>query len=181
MITTITTSPDYRKNTRDIDLGPLTNTINKFADNDLNFVVYKLSYAGKYIIIKGKTLAGSLILLVDTLSSFDKDNKKRFKEHLYTHLFEHIKDNPGAGRFRVKILAQVSKRTSFYDLLKAEQIELDQARYDSNCLNNQIEVYIPKYNESTNMYGWIPATDAMNFKKWLDSDERKNILAQRKK
>lgn len=177
MIQSITTTD----NSREIDLGPLRNTISMYADNDVNFVVYKLTYAGKYIIIKGKSLAGSLIILVDTMSSFDKKNKDRFKEHLYTHLYNHILETNPPGRFRIKIIATAGKKTSFYELLKAEQKELDAARYDQNCLNNQIEAYIPKFNESTGMYGWLPASDVMNFQRWLGSEERKTLLSQRKK
>lgn len=158
----------YNKNPREIEFGPLQTIINKYLQRDVHFVVYKLSYAGKYIIIKGKSLAGSLIILVDTLNSFKKKNKERFADHLYTHWYNHINKND-SGRFTVKVIAKIDKKTTYIDLLKIEQQELEGARYDTNCLNNQIEAYIPKYNETTGMYGWLPATDVMNFKKWLNS------------
>lgn len=161
--------------TREIDLGPLRHTISKVSKKDIEYVVYKLSYAGKFIFIKGKTLVGSLILLADTLNSFNKDNKKRFKAHLYTHLYNHILENPG-GRFRIKIIAHVdNKNTSFYQLLQQEQIHLDIYRYDSRCLNNQIEAYIPLYNSETNMYGWIPQPYVNNYRRWLVSEARNNL------
>jgi hypothetical protein len=172
-IQTITTADN-----RDIDLSELTNTINKFLSKDVEYVVYKLSYFGKYIYIKGKSLAGSLIIFIDTFRSYKDDNPDRFKGHLYTHFFKYLQDNPG-GRFRVKVLAQVNKSTSFYELLKAEQRLLDGARLDKDCLNNQVEVYVPKYNESTGMYGWIPVPDVMNFKKWLTSPQRKGFNIKR--
>src|ERR1035437_8774180 len=156
---------------REIVLGSLRYLIEKCKSADMNFVVYKLSYASKYIIIKGKTLAGSLIILTDTLNSFSEGNDDRFKEHLYTHLFNHIMDRPG-GRFRVKMIACAEQSEDFYDLLKQEQMALDAARYDDTCLNNQIEVYIPKYSEKTGMYGWIPTQAVMNFNRWLSSAER---------
>jgi len=37
----------------------LDNLIKKYKENDIEQVVYRLTYAGKFIIIKGKTLAGS--------------------------------------------------------------------------------------------------------------------------
>lgn len=164
---------------RSIDLGPLRYLVELRKADDVNYVVYRLSYAGKYIIIKGKTLAGSLIIIADTLASFDPNNP-RFKGHLYTHLYTHLMDNPG-GRFRVKIIASAQQEEDYYQLLKSEQMELDAARFDQTCLNNQVEAYIPNYNEKTAMYGWLPRTAVMNFKKWLTSKERKDHAAQYKK
>jgi len=165
---------------RKIDLGPLRYQVEKYKNEDVKFVVYKLSYAGKHIYIKGKTLAGSLIILTDTLNSFSEGNDDRFKGHLYSHLFNHILDRPG-GRFRLEIIATAEKDEDFYSLLKQEQMALDAARYDENCLNNQTEVYIPQYSEKTGMYGWIPKPAVMNFNRWLDSKERRDHAAQYKK
>ena len=66
-------------------------------------------------------------------------------------------------------------------LLKNEQLYLDEGRYDPRCLNNQIEAYIPKYNENTGMYGWIPKNAVMNFNRWLGSPDRKSHADQYKK
>jgi hypothetical protein len=166
---------------REIDLGPFSHLISKYRDNDVECVLYRLSYAGKYIYIKGKSLAGSLIILTDTLKSFNPD-ADRFKDHLYTHFYNHLLDNPGS-RLRVKEIAVAGEDFdgSIYELLKQEQMYLDSARYDPNCLNNQIEAYIPKYNESTGMYGWVPKNAVVNFRKWLSSRERKGLLKQYKK
>lgn len=167
-------------NIRKIDLGPLAFQVSKYKENDLQFVVYKLSYAGKHIYIKGKTMAGSLIILTDTLNSFSEGNHARFEGHLYSHLFNHILDRPG-GRFRIDVIATAEQDQDFYSLLKQEQMLLDAARYDDNCLNNQIEAYIPQYSDKTGMYGWIPKTAVMNFNRWLSSAERKDHAAQYKK
>lgn len=163
---------------REIDLGSLRYLVEKYKKEDVQFVVYKLTYAGKFIIIKGKTLAGSLIIITDTLNSFSEGNDDRFKGHLYTHLFNHILDRPG-GRFRIKIIAEADG--DFYSLLKQEQMLLDQFRYDPDCLNNQTEAYIPVYSERTGIYGWIPKTAVMNFNRWLDSEERRAHAAQYKR
>jgi hypothetical protein len=164
---------------RKIDLGPLTYQVLKYKEGDLRFVVYKLSYAGKYIYIKGKTMAGSLIILTDTLNSFSEGNNARFEGHLYSHLFNHILDRP-VGRFRIDIIATAEHDGDFYSLLKQEQMALDAAMYDQNCLNNQTEVYIPNYSEKTGMYGWIPKSAVMNFKRWLESKERQDHADQYK-
>jgi hypothetical protein len=163
---------------RKIDLGPLRYQVEKFKENDVQFVVYKLSYAGKYIYIKGKTLAGSLIILTDTLNSFDP-NSVRFKGHLYTHLYTHLLNNPG-GRFRIEVIATAEPDNDFYSLLKAEQNSIDAARYDANCLNNQTEAYIPQYSERTGMYGWLPKQAVLNFQRYLKSKGRKDLLRQYK-
>lgn len=165
---------------REIDLGPLRYQVEKYKSEDVQFVVYKLSYAGKYIYIKGKSLAGSLIILTDTMKSFNNKNSERFKGHLYTHLYNHIGDYPG-NRFTIKIIATADDEQSFYNLLKEEQMVLDAARYDTDCLNNQTEAYIPQYNDSTGMYGWLPKSAVMNFKKYLTSQERKDFQSQYKK
>ncbi len=165
---------------RQIDLGSLRYLVEKYKNNDVQFVVYRLSYAGKFIVIKGKTLAGSLIILTDTLNSFSEGNDDRFKGHLYTHLFNHFLDRPG-GRFRIKVIATAEQDNDFYSLLKQEQMALDEHMYSPECLNNQTEVYIPQYSEKTGAYGWIPKNAVMNFNRWLGSEERRAHAAQYKK
>lgn len=165
---------------RKINFGTLRFLIDSYRANDIQCVLYRLSYAGKYIYIKGKTLAGSLIIIADTLASFDINNKDRFKGHLYTHLFSHLMNDDCYGRFRVKILT-TAEDGDFYSLLKMEQSMIDRDRYNPKCLNNQVEAYIPQYSEKTDSYGWIPKSAVMNFKKWLAGQERKDLLIQYKK
>lgn len=152
----------------------LTYLINKYKKKDVHEVVYKLSYAGKFIIIKGRTLAGSLIIISNTFNQYQPD-AKRFKNHLYRHLYDHFKANEN-GRFRIKTLAKKGRKTSQYDILKREQMELDKNRYNPLCLNNQIEAYIPLYNEKTDSYGWLNRLEVMNFKRWLSSKARSNYV-----
>jgi hypothetical protein len=179
-VTTVKYKQGKKNIEREINLGALSYLVDKYKKNDVQFVVYKLSYAGKFIYIKGRTLAGSLIILTDTLNSFSEGNNDRFKDHLYTHIYNHILDRPG-GRFRVKVIAQADCPDDLYSLLKQEQMMLDADRYNPFCLNNQVQAYIPNYSEKTGMYGWLPKTAVMNFKKWLHSEERKNLLSQNKK
>lgn len=176
----IVTVGDTSGHKREIDLGSLRYLVEKHRNEDVQFVVYKLSYAGKFIIIKGKTLAGSLIIITDTLNSFSEGNDDRFKGHLYTHLFNHVLDRPG-GRFRIKVIVTAEQDEDFCTLLKQEQMALDEYRYSSDCLNNQTEAYIPQYSEKTGMYGWIPKPAVMNFNRWLNSEERRAHAAQYKK
>lgn len=148
----------------------LDNLIKKYKNKDVNQVVYRLSYSGKFIIVKGKTLAGSLIIISNTFQQY-KEDSKRFTNHLYRHLYDHFKANE-CGRFRIKTITKKGLKIDQYVLLKREQMELDKNRYNPKCLNNSVEIYIPQFNDSTNMYGWLERSDVMNFKRWLSSKER---------
>lgn len=152
----------------------LDNLIKKYKNKDVNQVVYKLSYSGKFIIVKGKTLAGSLIIISNTYQQY-KNDSKRFDNHLYKHLYEHFRLNE-CGRFRIKTIAKKGIKISQYTLLKKEQMELDRNRYNPKCLNNSVETYIPQFNDSTDMYGWLERSDVMNFKRWLSSKERSDYI-----
>lgn len=133
-------------------------------------VVYRLTYANKYIIIKGKTLAGSLFLVDKGYSWFAP--KKGENDIFYKHLYNHIRRHPGK-RFRCRVLLR-SKNA--YSLLKREQKELDMARFDKNCLNNNVESYIPQQNPFTEDYGWIPKMSVLSFRKYLKSKVRAEVL-----
>lgn len=158
----------------------LENLIGKYKDNDVSEVVYRLSYSGKFIIIKGKTLAGSLIIIANTFDQYESGSQ-RFTYHLYRFLYEHYIANE-CGRFRIKTIAKKGPKVDQYQLLRREQMELDRNRYNPRCLNNSIESYIPLFNKKTNMYGWIEKDAAMNFKKhWLDSDQRIDYIKRYRK
>lgn len=169
----------YHNPTRQIHLGSLSYIVTKYQSQDVLHVLFKLSFGGKYLIIKGRSLAGALVMFVNDFNSFDPGST-RAKNHFYTHMYNHIL-SADSGRFRVKIISSAEEEDSFYELLKNEQKALDAARYDPNCMNNQMEAYLPKYNESTGMYGWIPRSAGMNFSKWLLSSERKEHAAQYRK
>lgn len=176
------TPKERRQNpVREIHLGPLQYLVNKYqGDNDIKDVVYRLSYAGKHIYIKGRSLVGSLVMFMNGFNVFNEESNAS-KNNFYYHMYKHILSTDTASRFRVKVIAAIDNNCDHYMLLKEEQSILDQDRYNPNCLNNQMEAYIPKYNESTNMHGWFPRSAVMNFQKWLQSQERKDLLRQYKK
>lgn len=169
----------YHNPTRKIHLGSLSYIVTKYQSQDVLHALFKLSFNGKYIIIKGRSLAGALVMFVNDFNSFDPTGA-RANSHFYTHMYNHILSST-SGRFRIKIISTAESDDGFYNLLKNEQMALDEARYDPNCLNNQMDAYVPKYNESTGMHGWIPKTAVMNFSRWLTSAERKDHAAQYKK
>lgn len=157
----------------------LENLIKKYKYKDVSQVVYRLTYAGKFIVIKGNTLAGSLMTVAAAFKGYSTDSvynvkyPKDYSDHLYKHFYDHYLENEGVSRFRIKTLAKKGRKITQYNLLKREQMELDKHRYTSQCLNNAVEAYIPQYRESTGSYGWIDKSDVMNFKRWLVSKERK--------
>lgn len=138
-------------------------------------IVFKLSYAGKFIIVKGFSISGSLFHIDKTFKYYSPD-EKRFEGNLYKHFFDHYAANKGVSRFRIKTLAKVTPKVTLYQVLKREQMELDKYRYDPRCLNNNVEVYIPVYNEVKDAYGWIDKVTVGHFHRWLNSKERKAYI-----
>lgn len=57
-----------------------------------------------------------------------------------------------------------------WELLKLEQSQLDKYKNDPNCLNNNFDVYIPK---------WISADQVDLFKKWKDETDKRNSSKNR--
>lgn len=133
--------------------------------------VYKLWYGQKYIIVKGKTIGGSLFLIERGFSWFNK--KMDNNGILYRHFYSYIKSKPSLS-FELEIIL---KSADALCILKKEQDELDKARYDRYCLNNQIEAYLPQYNEATGMYGWIEKSAILSFQKYLKSKCRARLLS----
>jgi hypothetical protein len=150
----------------------LDNLIKKYKkpQDDIKEVVYQLNYADKFLIVKGKTLCGSLIIIAGTFDHFRNRNPK-FKLHLYKHFYNHFIRNKDS-HFTVKILAQVGPKFSQYQLLKKEQEELDKHKYNPQCLNNTDRAYIPDYNPETDMFGWLKRAAVTKFQMWLISKSR---------
>lgn len=126
--------------------------------------VYKLSFNDRYVIIKAKDHKLSVEGIQKALNQFMRYSEAQRKpSNLYYHLFSYI-EKQKEGVFAVEILLETDNA---YDLLKAEQTALNAARKDKKCLNNNTEAYIPEYNETTGMHGWVSKSAVLNFKKWL--------------
>jgi hypothetical protein len=141
----------------------------------INACVYRLSYGDKFIIVKGKTLTGSMFVIQKGFGWFREEIVRA--DTLYVHFYRYIRDNPGK-KFRVRV---ITKAANPYFLLKREQQELDRERYNPNMLNNRLESYIPAYNNVTEMYGWIPETCYRNYIKYFKSRKRKALLREYKR
>lgn len=137
---------------------------------------YRLFCGDRYIIAKGKTLAGSIYLIQKgyayfiaggggTGTTFKSAGQKEGdgKNTYYAKFYRFVKKNPRLP-FRVEVILMSENG---YQLLKAEQLELNSTIRDKKCLNNNIASYIPKYRKSTKSYGWISVAHVLNFKRFL--------------
>lgn len=131
--------------------------------------VYKLFYNSKYVIVKAKNMQQSADQLQVKLNQVVRNTTVLKKEDLYYHLIEYILQNPGQ-EFTHELLIEDDRP---YYLLQAEQKALDLHRKDPSCLNNNTDAYIPAFNEETRMYGWIPQTSYLNYKKWYKNRHKK--------
>lgn len=139
--------------------------------------LYKLYYGDKYIIAKGKTLAGSVFLIEKGYAYFIAGGGGTGRRHLggegqkegdgkntyYRKFYTYIKKNPGL-EFRIEVILEDNNG---YQLLKAEQVELNKAFRDKKLMNNNITSYIPQYRAKTKSYGWISRAHVMNFKRFV--------------
>lgn len=131
--------------------------------------VYKLSFNGKYLIIKAKDHLASIEVIQKSLNQFMRNSEfQRKPDNLYFHFFSYV-EKMKEGEFTTEILIETDNQ---YDLLKAEQMELDKGLKDKLCLNNATQAYIPIYNEETGHYGWITKGAVLNFKKWLKNRKK---------
>lgn len=121
-----------------------------------------------YVIAKMKKQAAGLKSIEDSLNAFIRGGKNN-PGGIYFHLFNYVNDNPGQ-EFKVKTLLNIDNG---YQLLKTEQLLLDAGRGNLLCLNNQLEAYIPAYNEDTKSYGWITRQNVMLFQKFMKARKKK--------
>lgn len=150
--------------------------MNLEIDLEVESCVYKLWYGDVYLIVKGKTLSGSIYLIEKGYAAFiaagggsgnqeggvgqhewDGVNSYYFKFYRYMH------KNPGLTS-KVEVLLESNNP---YELLKLEQIELQKSIRDKKCLNSNLNAYIPKYRAKTKSYGWINKGYVLSFKKFV--------------
>lgn len=122
--------------------------------SELGHTVYKLYYGDRYVVNKGKTLAGSLFLMQKGLGyylAYDHHKESKFEKDYFSAFYEFIRKNPNKA-FRVEI---VLTSADAYEILKTEQLELNKAMKYKKCLNGNIQSYVPTLNPKTGMHGWI--------------------------
>ena len=115
--------------------------------------LYRLHYGDRYLIVKGKTFAGSLYLMYKGYVYFVAGGQgtghrdtlgpglqgKAAKEHHYSKFYTYVKQHPGLI-FRIELIMESEDG---YQLLTREQQELDAAKADPNFMNNNATAYIP--------------------------------------
>lgn len=136
--------------------------------------VAKVKYGDKYVIVKCKNSIKSLKSMENALNAFLRGGKNN-PDGFYFHFFNHIKARPG-DQIRVEYLSKVDE-TDAYAVLVLEQQALDAGLSDKNMLNNQFQAYIPPYDESSGLYGWIPPGAVLNYHNWMKRRKRKKKSA----
>jgi hypothetical protein len=134
------------------------------APPDIENCIFKLMYGTKFVIIKAKNVKATCSNLQKGINQFLRGSDPQHKkDNLYIHLYNYIQEHPDK-ELSVKVIVQ---NDNIYQLLSSEYLELEKNRNNKNCLNNNIEPYIPQFNEDTGMYGWIPKMSYLHYRKWL--------------
>ena len=144
-------------------INPIAIAVSDSLMNSVNECVFRLYCNEKYVIIKGKSLCGSLRMVNDALDNFSKKDRSEWAvDHLYYHFIGYILDQKEV-EYTASLLAMTPNP---YILLKVEQMQLWENSTDPNCLNNSFDAYIPSYNEEKGTYGWINRGQYAAFMKW---------------
>jgi hypothetical protein len=131
-------------------------------------VVYKLWYNEKYVVIAAKTIQRSVENINIGLKYFFQNTPKgRNPNDLYYKFYCYVADNP-FHTFRIEFLLHTDNP---YEFLKAEQIALDAAKTDDNCLNKVFDVYIPQFTQVNGKKSWINRGFYLNFMNWKRNKE----------
>lgn len=135
------------------------------SDNPIP-VVFKLYYGDRYVIHKGKYLGFSLQLLEKNYGYFlAYDHTEKKSVDFYADFYTYIKKNPGL-QFKVEV---VEHNSSPLSILKKEHELLNDSIRDKKCKNGNVAPYIPKFNEKTRMYNWIPEDDVERYYEFAKS------------
>ena len=127
--------------------------------------VYKLHYAGKYIVVMGKSTYRSVWSMNDDLERYFKGvNEKYNQNNLYKNFYQHVLANPG-NKFSFEMIISTDNA---FQLLKHCQIELDRGSIDPNCYNTFFEPYIRKdiqkpLEKQKGKKWWISRGSYLNF------------------
>lgn len=155
----LATRPSFEKKP-----NPLAIAVSESILNSIGQSVFKLYCNEKYVIVKCKSLGGSLKQINTAIGNFSKKDRADWElDHLYYHFIGYILSLEEEPVYSASLLAM---STNPYDLLKLEQMELWENQKDPNCLNNTFDAYIPNYNEEKGTYGWINRGQYAAFMKW---------------
>lgn len=128
--------------------------------------IFKVWFGKKYLIWKGKSLLQASQFLAENIERnirLQRDNDPT--DQLY-HVIKHIKKTRCISA-TVEVLENEfhradSQSINSLKLLKAEQMQLDAAIKDPDCLNNNTQAYVPQ---------WVPAADAQKFLEYYEATD----------
>jgi len=136
------------------------------------FVVYKIKYAGKYVIIGGKEIVRSISNINISLHRFFKDTPSgRNPNDLYYNFYCHVDDFP-MQEFKIEILSDTENP---YTHLKNWFLELRKSKGDHKCLNLYFEPYIPKDTQKKKQ-SWLNRGAYLNYMKWKQKFSNETIV-----
>ena len=127
--------------------------------------VVKLTAGRKYMITRCKNLYGFTKILRAAYRKAERGSME--KGELYYHFCTWLVSKKDK-RITIDILFESN---SGYEILVEERTQLIPSLKSSYCLNNNVEPYIPVFNESTGMYGWFTKGDILNYNNWVKKYE----------
>ena len=127
--------------------------------------VVKFSLGRKFIILKCKNLDSTIKSILRQYRAYSRGGKLE-KGNLYYHFFKHA-DKYKKDMVVVDILFE---HESPYEILveelewlKESIVKKDGKTPNQNCLNNNVEPYVPDYDKDTQDYNWISKGDLLNY------------------
>lgn len=141
--------------------------------------VFKLYYGEKYIISMGRSLAWPIKTIQADIDRYSENmDSAKSKERLYWKFCRYVK-LAKEREYRIEVLFESENP---YQLLQRCQIELDNSKDDTNCLNTFFEPYLSKriqtaprylkgrkYKDGTENISWINRGHYLNFKRWQNN------------
>ncbi len=133
------------------------------ADIDMGIeeCVYKLWYGQKYIIWYGMTLYGSFFHFKKGFANYTPDMDVYHKK-IYQYMYDHRR-----LELRVEILLESDNH---YQILKQQQLMLNDAKKDKNCLNGLFWSYIPVFSKAKWEWGNFKKAAVLNYFKLIQSE-----------
>ena len=155
----------------------LERLVKKYREQEIEGVVYRLSFGGAFIIVKARYLSGSLKMIDDDLNMF-MANPETLRRSIYEPFCRWVAEYKGVkarSRFTIRIFAKLDKSVTHLDLLKTEERELMKNRNNFACLNENKYAHIPVWKEKERKFGWLDREAVLAFSKWTQSKAYKKM------
>jgi hypothetical protein len=130
--------------------------------------IFKMTLGSKFYIGKCQSLPQFMQGIATTIERALRTGNND-ETGWYCHVIAYIKKNR-VMRAKVERLNKNDVGDNTWELLKMEQEQLTSNRDNPDCLNNNFEVYIPK---------WIKPEQLELFKKWKHESDKRNRIKNR--